>query len=139
MFLKETHSTLVSNQLLKPFISNWKLLLGIPLHKFLLMRTCNRLLILLQKQMPQLWLAIPDPTRTREGIREKIKQIAGPIQTIVGTTRTLTQIAQAIKGTSPLRQPIILIIIMIAVAKDQSIQKIVIPTIPLMRLYAIIA
>ncbi len=91
------------------------------------------------QQYPQLWLAIPDPTRTREGIREKIKQIAGPIQTIVGATRTLTQIAQAIKGTGPLRQPMILIMIMIAVAKDQSIQTIVIPTIPLMRLYAIIA
>src|SRR6266516_6627152 len=135
MFLKKTHLTLVSNQLLKPFASNWKSLLRIPLHKFLLMRTCNRLLILLQKRMPQLWLAIPDSTRIREGIKEKIKQIAGLIQTIVGATRTLTQIAQAIKGTGPLRQPMILIMIMIAVAKDQSIQTIVIPTIPLMRLY----
>src|SRR6266487_2744152 len=133
MFLKETHSTLVSNQLLKPYTSNWKPLLGIPLHKFLLMRTCNRLLILLQKRIPQLWLAIPDLTRTREGIRKKVKQIARPIWTIVGTTRTLIQIAQAIRRTSPLYQLIILITIMITTTKDQSIQTIVIPTIPLIR------
>ena len=89
--------------------------------------------------MPQLWLAIPDLTRTREGIKEKIKQIAGLIQTIMGATRTLTQITQAIKGTSPLHQLMILITIMITTTKDQSIQTIVIPTIPLMRLYTIIA